>query len=191
MKNKLWWKLIHLIGNHKKPYFLSRSQDLLGTAKSRDTAMNLTARNFREGKFMPLKSQFPYWKELVWLCAVMILQIPLIFVILGHFSLPEKAVGLSFVHGCLWGPAEISFLKCLSGSLRPQWAAESLGCEKQSKVEKADVCKSPFTNACDHWTQFLSETETEDVSAGWALQENKMQVCRFGALSKWRLQQNL
>lgn len=74
---------------------------MLGTAKSRDTDVNHVAGNFTKGNFMPLKFQFPYWKERVWMCAVMILQTALIFVILGHFSLPEKAVGLSFVHDCL------------------------------------------------------------------------------------------
>lgn len=110
----------------------------------------------------------------------MILQIPRIFVTLGHFSLPEKAVGLSFVHDCLWGPVEISFLKCLSGSLWPQWAA--LCCEKQSKVEKADVCKS-YTAP----SQVLVTPEFSFYQLKMCLQAERYKKikCRFVDLVHW------
>lgn len=101
MENKLQWKLrfIWLVITRSLTSS-TRTQDMLGTAKNRGTAINHLAGNFTKGKLMLFKFWFPCSKELVLLCTVMMSQFSLFFfLLLGHSSLTENCLGAEI---CTW-----------------------------------------------------------------------------------------
>lgn len=80
MENKLWWKLLFIWWVITRSLTSSsRTQEVLGMAENRGTAINHVAGNFTKGKLTLFKFWFSHSKELVLLCAVMISQVSLFF----------------------------------------------------------------------------------------------------------------